>query len=61
MLWDDLKEKNMNYLLTRLFGTLSPVLQNGNCRNPTPIQFYRSSKKLLYLNLYNSGKLITAK
>lgn len=62
-LWDELKNMhNFDYLLTRRlnqdglenhFGTIRR--QNGNCINPTPIQFKRSFRKLQCLTLFHSG------
>lgn len=61
-LWNDFNEKKINYLLTRrlnsdclenFFGSVRQ--QNGNCRNPTPIQFKRTFKKLVYLKIFHSG------
>lgn len=60
-LWDCLSEK-FKFLFTRrlnqdvlenFFGTIRQ--QNGNCVNPTAIQFQRSFKKLLCVKLFHSG------
>lgn len=61
-LWTDLQNSNFEFLYTRrlnqdalenYFGKIRQ--QNGNCFNPTPIQFVRSSRKLLCLDLLHSG------
>lgn len=61
-LWDILKENNFEFVFTRrlnqdalenLFGAIRQ--QNGNCINPTPVQFQRSFKKLMCVNLMHSG------
>lgn len=61
-LWDMVRNLNYEYILTRrlnqdclenYFGFVRQ--QNGNCVNPTAIQFQRSFKKSLCLNLFNSG------
>lgn len=62
-LWVSLSKKaNFKYLYTRRlnqdalenhFGKIRQ--QNGNYINPTPIQFRRSFKKLLFLTLFHSG------
>lgn len=61
-LWEMVKTFKYDYLLTRrlnqdclenYFGFVRQ--QNGNCINPTPIQFQRTFKKSLCLNLFNSG------
>lgn len=62
-LWKDLNvNAQFDYLLTRrlnqdmlenYFGKIRQ--QNGNCINPTAIQFKRSFRKLLCLNLFHSG------
>lgn len=61
-LWITLEEVGFNYLFTRrlnqdclenFFGSVRQ--QNGNCKNPTSIQFKRTFKKLLCMNLFHSG------
>lgn len=56
------KRKNIQFLLTKrlnqdplenFFGTIRQ--QNGNCVNPTCIQFMRSFNKLLCAKLIHSG------
>lgn len=56
-LWIYLNENGFNFLLTRrlnqdslenFFGTMRK--QGGNARNPTPIQFYHSFKKMYCMN-----------
>lgn len=61
-LWDILKSKEMEFLFTRrvqqdclenFFGSVRQ--ENGNCVNPTPIQFIRTFRKLFCIKLLNSG------
>lgn len=61
-LWDVLKNKGMEFLFTRrvqqdclenFFGTIRQ--QNGNCINPTAIQFIRTFRKLFCMKIINSG------
>lgn len=62
LLWEKVMEVGFKYLLSRrlnqdalenLFGKIRQ--QNGNCINPTPIQFQRTFRKLLCLDILNSG------
>lgn len=61
-LWTLLSNVGYQFVLTRrlnqdalenFFGFIRQ--QNGNCTNPTPIQFERSFRKLICINLLNSG------
>lgn len=61
-LWLTMNELNFSYIFTRrlnqdclenFFGTIRQL--NGNCRNPTPIQFQRSYQKLFFIKLFHSG------
>jgi len=40
--------------LENFFGTSR--IQNGNCINPTPIQFQRTFKKLFSLNVFKQSE-----
>lgn len=62
LLWDKVRKVGFQYLLSRrlnqdalenLFGKIRQ--QNGNCINTTPIQFQRTFRKLLCLDILNSG------
>lgn len=59
-LFNDLKSQNINYIFTRrlnqdclenFFGKIRQ--HNGNCRNPTPIQFVRTFKKMFSLQYFD--------
>lgn len=62
-LWNRLsKTGHFNFLFTRrlnqdcLENSFANIRkQNGNCINPTPIQFERTFKKIITLNLFHSG------
>lgn len=62
MLWEKVSAVGFQYVHSRrlnqdalenLFGKIRQ--QNGNCINPTPIQFQRTFRKLLCLDVLNSG------
>ena len=63
LIWEDLKQNhNFKFLFTRrlntdplenFFGTIRQ--QGGNCYNPSPTQFTRAFRKLLFSSLLNSS------
>lgn len=62
-LWHDLKSTGVNYIFTRrlnqdclenFFGKIRQ--QNGNCQNPTPIQFCRTFKKMFALQYFDQSE-----
>lgn len=62
-LWNHLKDiEHFKFLFTRrlnqdclenFFANIRQ--QNGNCVNPSPVQFERTFKKIITLNLFHSG------
>lgn len=61
-LWNDLHSKALRFLCTRrlnpdclenYFGDIRQ--ENGNCQNPSPVQFQRSFKKILCIDLFHAG------